>query len=202
MNKKYIIIIVILGGVIIYSFFYITKKQEYTEEIIDESFLVNSINTIEESNIENNKIKIHITGEVNMQGIIEIDEGGRIADAIEAAGGITMKADITKVNLAYVLEDGQKLYIPSIEDQNFVEIQENSGENVILTTENKTSKININKANEEELQKITGVGPSLASKIIQYREENGKFKEVEDLNNVSGIGEKKFESIKEYVCVK
>ena len=141
MNKKYIIIIVILGGVIIYSFFYITKKQEYTEEIIDESFLVNSINTIEESNIENNKIKIHITGEVNMQGIIEIDEGGRIADAIEAAGGITMKADITKVNLAYVLEDGQKLYIPSIEDQNFVEIQENSGENVIITTENKTSKI-------------------------------------------------------------
>lgn len=66
----------------------------------------------------------------------------------------------------------------------------------------KVGKININKASLEELQKINGVGPSLAQKIIQYRSANGKFKNVEDLKNVSGIGEKKFEGIKEFICVK
>lgn len=201
MNKKYIVFVIILGGIIIiYLFFYNSKNETYNINLIEENLMINNVSGTEE--IKNNKIKIHITGEVNTQGIIEIDEGGRIADAIEAAGGITLKADLTKVNLAYVLEDGQKLYIPSVDEQNFVEIQDDSGENVIVNSENKTGKININKASEEELQKITGVGPSLASKIIQYREENGKFKEVEDLNNVSGIGEKKFESIKKYVCVK
>lgn len=198
MNKKYIIFIIILGGIIIiYLISYKSKNEIYNEALINQNY-----NNITEEIVETKKIKVHISGEVNMQGIIEIDEGGRIADAIEIAGGITIKADLTKVNLAYVLEDGQKLYIPSIDDENFVEVQDDSGENVIITSENKTSKININKANVEELQKINGVGPSLAMKIIQFREENGKFKSIEDLKNVSGIGDKKYESIKEYICIK
>lgn len=198
MNKKYIIFIIILGGIIIiYLISYKSKNEIYNEALINQNY-----NNITEEIVETKKIKVHISGEVNMQGIIEIDEGGRIADAIKIAGGITIKADLTKVNLAYVLEDGQKLYIPSIDDENFVEVQDDSGENVIITSENKTSKININKATVEELQKINGVGPSLAMKIIQFREENGKFKLIEDLKNVSGIGDKKYESIKEYICIK
>lgn len=199
MNKKYIIFIVIFCGItIIYLISYKSKSNIYIDNLVEENF----DNNINEKISEIDKIKIHISGEVQMQGIIEINEGDRIADAIEEAGGITEKADLTKVNLAYVLEDGQKLYIPSVDDQNFVEIQEESGENIIVNLDNNSSKINVNNASETELQKISGVGPSLATRIVKYREENGKFKNIEDLKNVSGIGEKKYESIKEEVCIK
>lgn len=204
MNKKYIIFVAIFGGIIvIFMFFYNAKNQEYSEILIEENNTIVEVkNIIEGTENEKTKIKIHITGEVNCQGIIEIEEGGRIADAIETAGGLTTMADITKVNLAYVLEDGQKLYIPSIEDVNFNQIYEGSGENIIDGNVSKTNKVNINKASEEELQKISGVGPSLAIKIIEYRENNGKFKTIDDLKNVSGIGEKKFETIKDFIAIK
>ncbi len=203
MNRKYKIIIIVFSlGIIIFFVFYKNNNDDM-EMIMDSSDLnLNIAEEKEEKKTEEDKIKIHITGEVNNQGIIEIEYGERIADAIEKAGGLTIKADVSKVNLAYVLEDGQKLYIPSIEDTNFNEIDSESGENVIINSEQKTGKININSASQEDLQKINGVGPSLAQKIIQYRNSNGKFKNIEDLLNVSGIGEKKFEGIKEFICVK
>lgn len=203
MNRKYKIIIIVFSlGIIIFFVFYKNNNDDM-EMIMDSSDLnLNIAEEKEEQKAEEDKIKIHITGEVNNQGIIEIEYGERIADAIEKAGGLTIKADVSKENLAYVLEDGQKLYIPSIEDTNFNEIDSESGENVIINSEQKTGKININSASQEDLQKINGVGPSLAQKIIQYRNSNGKFKNIEDLLNVSGIGEKKFEGIKEFICVK
>lgn len=206
MNKKYIILIIILGTTI-FVFIYFNLKNENDFTKIDMSQFENKIeeeseNKIEESDEKEEKIKIHITGEVNVQGIIELKEGDRIADAIEEAGGITDKADVTKINLAYTLEDGQKLYIPSIEDKEIVEKEGIFESEDLLKNEEKNKKVNINKATEEELQKINGVGPSLASKIIKYRKENGNFKTIEDLKNVSGIGDKKFEGIKDYIRVK
>ena len=165
-------------------------------------------------NVENNKeeteqIIIHIAGEVKNPGIVKIKEGARIADVIEMAGGLTDKANITNINLAYVIEDGQKITIPSKEKENQNEyISSESGQGVIEETpktnleSNENTIVNINKASKEELQTLQGIGESTAQKIIDYREQNGNFKQIEDIKNVPGIGDSKFEAIKESIKVK
>jgi competence protein ComEA len=121
--------------------------------------------------------------------------------------GLTENADISEVNLAYPVEDGQKIYIPSKAEVEAAKKEEKSIETVIEAGSSSTSsttkngKININTASLEELQKISGIGESLAQRIINYRTENGKFKTIEDLKNVSGIGDKKYESIKDQICI-
>lgn len=109
------------------------------------------------------------------------------------AGGATANADFEKINLAYELSDGEKIYIYSIFDE---EIE------YTMSSDIKNTKVNINKATASELETINGVGPALAEKIIAYRTANGRFATVEDLKNVSGIGEKKFETIRDAVVVK
>lgn len=158
-------------------------------------------------NEKQNLIVVHITGEVNKPGIVELEVESRIEDAIIAADGLTTNADITNVNLAYILEDGIKIRIPSILDSKQEEvITENSGENIIkennVESSNIKNCININKATTDDFEKLPGIGTSLATRIVKYREENGKFKNIEDIKNVSGIGENKFEQIKDLISVK
>lgn len=125
-------------------------------------------------------------------------------------GGPTESADLDEVNLAYVLQDGQKVYIPSKEDkaklENKVYIMSGSGNNVIVQTVSEdekggNKKVNINTATQSELENLPGVGAAIASRIIEYRQQNGKFSKVEDLQNVKGIGDAKFNNMKEYVMV-
>lgn len=204
-RKIIVIIIIVIGIIAIIAFSIINIMNDINNEF-DYSNIVEDKSNIQEVVEEKaNVIKIHIAGEVNRTGIIELEEGLRIADAIEKAGGTTINADLSKVNLAYVLEDGQKLYIPNSEDiDNTQYISENNGDNIIETTNSATSstKVNINKASIDEFQKLPGVGPSLAQKILNYREENGKFNNIEDIKNVSGIGDKKYEGLKDYIEVK
>ena len=139
---------------------------------------------------------MHITGAINNPGVIILEEGARIVDALEAAGGETEEADVNRLNLAYVLEDGEKLYIPSKneEEQEYItQGKDNMSEG--------QSKININSAQIEELITLPGVGEATANKIIEYRKENGKFQKIEDLKNVPGIGDSKFENIKMLIKV-
>lgn len=122
---------------------------------------------------------------------------------MEAAGGLTGEADINKINLAYIVKDGQKINIPnvnSVENNNY--ITEDIGKNIIMEdVKTAGSLVNINTATQEELESVTGIGPSTALKIIKYREENGRFKTIEDIKNVSGIGNAKYETIKSEICV-
>ena len=109
--------------------------------------------------------------------------------------------------MAYVLEDGVKIRIPTIDDKENGEsyIIEGSGDNIILEENTEASSdtlVNINKADETELDTLPGIGPSLASKIIQYREENGNFKKIEDIKNVTGIGDTKYANLKDFIKVK
>ena len=205
MNKIYILHLKIIIVIILFFWFYNNGfENSYKDEIdvYDMTFIEGEDKNNEKTENKVSKIKVHITGEVLNQGLIELEEGSRIDDAIKVAGNITEFADLSKVNLAYELSDGQKVYIPSIKDESEEYISENAGENVIEDEDVKDGKININTADIDLLQTINGVGESLANKITDYRKQNGKFKSIDDLKNVSGIGEKKFESLKEYIVVK
>ena len=196
--KKIIFLSIIVGVLGIYLVYhYVTNSSS---EYIEENIYIETNNQLEEKN----KIFLHITGEVNSPGIIEIDEGARLVDVIEAAGGFTENADINKINLAYLVKDGQKINIPNVNsvDTNSY-ITENMGENIIIEdiTSSSTNLVNINTATQTELETLTGIGPSTALKIIKYREENGKEKTIEEIKNVAGIGDSKFEAIKDEICV-
>ena len=191
MNKVYIIIIVILV-VLLGMYYSINKDNSKNYENI---YLAENIIEIENKIEEISTIKVHIVGEVINPGMYEIEEGARIDDLIKKAGGGTSDIDLGKINLAYELSDGEKIYVPSIFDE--------ENEYTLTSEEEKvTTKVNVNKASVEELQTINGIGPSLASRIIEYRKENGKFSSVEELKNVSGIGDKKYESIVQFIVIK
>lgn len=196
--SKKIIVALIFLIIIIYNFF--IKKDSVEEFFYNDMIVENMQENIVVEEISN--IKVYVTGEVNNPGVIELPEGSRIEDAINSSNGLTELANLSEVNLAYTLEDGQKLYIPSINDkQNTQYISLENGEKVIETEKSSSSKVNINKANIDELKNLPGVGDALAQRIITYRNEIEKFKNIEDLKNVSGIGEKKYDSLKEYIDV-
>lgn len=200
-NNKNIYIIVVVTGVAIIIIvllinFFKEDKYDYIENFDNDKFIIEEYTEEKIENItdEDNKIKIHILGAVNYNGIIELESGSRISDAIEIAGGLTEIADVSKVNLAYVLEDGEKLYIPTIHDENDIEY--------LISESGVNEKVNINTAKIDELQNIPGVGPSIAQAIIDYRDENGKFKSIEDIKSVSGVGESKYKKMEKYIKVK
>lgn len=198
-KQKVIVVVLIIFMCLIIGYYFInkTQKNDYSElETIAEE------KEEEEEIIDEDKIVVHITGEVENEGIIELEKGARISDAIEKAGGTTEEANIADVNLAYSLKDGQKIKIPNINEEDEQIIKEEAGEDIIIEGDNKKEeKININTANQTELETLSGIGPSTALKIINYKKEHGKFNNIEDIKNVPGIGESKFENIKEYICV-
>lgn len=187
----------------------VESEQENSMQSADNTNVTDDDNDIDNTNQvteEVVEIAVHITGEVKKQGLIYLKEGSRVADAIEKAGGETENADLSQINLAYVLQDGQKIYVPNKNEKISQYITGNSGNND--TEENNTSnsskedsKVNINTANQSELDSLPGIGPSIAQKIIDYREENGNFKTIEELQNVKGIGDAKYEEIKDRVTV-
>ncbi len=203
-NIKIIILALVVLIAIIYSFVsklgVFDKPEEFSLD--DSNFVItesSNSNTSEDLPLTENKIKIYITGEVVSPGVYELSENSRVEDAINVAGGLTEKAVLKNVNLAFVLEDATKIYIPNSSDDENLEIISSEMQN--NTSQNKNQKININKANAQDLENVPGIGPSTAEKIIIYRTENGKFSSIDDLKNVTGIGEKKFESIKDYITV-
>ena len=205
-----LVIIIIFALVLIYVY---QKLYEEDSEIIlsnninDVTLNTNEIGTKEEKNDEE-KVVVHVIGEVNNPGVVTLPEGSRIIDAINKAGGKTEEADLSKINLAFIVEDGTQIYIPRInENLNQINlISDGAGIGVIINDsnleENKVEvKVNINTANKEKLETLPGIGETTAQKIIDYRETNGKFKTIEDIKNVSGIGEAKYESLKDKITV-
>lgn len=156
------------------------------------SFSVNS------SNVSKNddRIGVYISGEVKNTGVYYLKKDSRITDLINICGGLTEEADVSKINPAQKLNDSDKIIIPKKEENLNTESIEDTNESDINVQE----KININTATKDELTSLNGIGESTANKIINYRNKN-KFKEIEDIMNVPGIGEAKFSNIKDYICV-
>lgn len=162
----------------------------------------------EKENISNKEITVYVSGEVNKSGVVTLKEGDRLAVAVEKLGGTTKKADLNNINLAIRVKDEEHYIIPKIGEAKQEDLKDVNNtkdiENAEIKNENTakdSSKININTATLEELDKLPGVGEATANKIISHREENGQFKTIEDIKNVNGIGDKKFEKMKELICV-
>lgn len=204
-QRKILIIIGIL--VIILISWKIYDSSNFSK--LDENDVLNTSTSKENSEKvkeEEEFVAIHITGEVKHPGVVKVKEGSRIQDIIKAAGGLTENADISNVNLAYIVEDGIKIRIPSTTDEKNKEyISKDIGEGIIVDEENGNNNntvININTANETELEELPGIGTSIAGRIVEYRNKNGKFKSIEDIKNVTGIGDSKFEKIKDLIKIK
>lgn len=197
LNKKQKIILSIIAtiGIIAICYYFYTKEETSTN--IEELIIENK--TEEENTIDQQEdILVHITGCVQNEGVYELEENSRIKDVIEKAGGIKEDADLTNINLAEIIEDGTKIHIPSKN-----ETQENiQAVNTNIGSSSKTTKVNINTATQEQLETLPGIGSSTALKIIEYRKENGKFSSIEQIKEVSGIGESKYKKIKDYIVVK
>ena len=140
-------------------------------------------------------IKVHVVGEVKAPGVYTLPVNSIVQDAIDAAQGPTTKAREDLLNLAAVLSDGQRLYIPSSELQSTPEKSQRSQEFTL------DSLININTANQQELESLPGIGSVRAAAIIDYRAQNGYFLAIEDLLKVDGIGEATFENLKDLITV-
>lgn len=202
-----IIIVLIIVGIYVYNIRFSEDINENTNENqLNTSFVENIL----EKDDKNKEIIVHITGAVKKNGIVKLKDGARIYDAIEMAGGSTDDADLSKINLAYVLEDGQKVYIPKIGEINqenaeeeYITFEYGNNKNIIQDyNKGGNEKVNINTANQTELETLPGIGTATAEKIIDYRNKNGKFSSIEDIQNVKGIGNAKYEKIKESICVK
>ena len=190
-KKDKLIIGLIIGIVMIISSNFIREKvyNDDSLEIIKSS----ESTSIEESNTgENNIKKVHISGEILKPGVYQINEGDRLDDLVKKAGGLTQKADIDRINLALILEDQMRIIIPNIDDEN----KDTNTE--FINKSSGSEKININTADKSELMNLPNIGEKRADAIIEYRE-NKKFEKIEDIKNVSGIGDKFFESLKDSI---
>lgn len=229
-DRDYIIIGIIIISVITFMVLNIGKVKEFEEKEttgnIEKNITVSEEskdNKEKEGNEEDKKenissetgIFVHIDGYVNNPGVYQIKENERTNVLIEKAGGLKNGYSIKNINLAAKLSDGDKVYIPSIEEEKSLGNQNNNNNNVSTVGKDKNNgnnsnnnvniiknnKININTANVSELKQITGIGESTANKIIDYRENVGKFKKIEDIKEVKGIGESKFESLKNKIII-
>jgi len=196
----FILIIIIIGGGIVL----------YRNINGEDNFSINHASDISENNptiqIEIPSVIIHITGAVKNPGVYQLKSTDRIVDAVKIAGGETEEANLDLINLAALLKDGQKIIVPSkTYNENGEEINKNINNNAEVMYSSSlgsaSGKININTANATMLQTLSGIGPVLSERIIEYRNQNGFFGVIDDIKDVSGIAEKKFEGIKELICV-
>ncbi|RKD32497.1 helix-hairpin-helix domain-containing protein [Thermohalobacter berrensis] len=176
------------------------KSKEFVESETQKEDINSSLQDNEVNNEkENNEIMVHVCGQVKNSGVVVLKEGSRIIDAINLAGGPTKEADIHKLNLARKLKDEERIYVPKIGEK----VEENSINASIVNNQNSgknNGKININSATKEELKSLPGIGDVIATRIIDYRNKRD-FKRIEEIMNVSGIGEKKFNDIKELIVI-
>ena len=224
---KYIITLILVLAIICFC---VIRGNELKENNIktsiekNDNLVIKNINEITDNKEVNNKIKIDIKGQVNSPGVYELDDSSRVIDAINIAGGLTDIANTSLINLSKKLEDQMVIIIysndevlnsnvkeietvfkviekececPNIKNDSCINTELDNGS---ISDKENIGMININTASIEELMTLPSVGESKAQAIIEYREKN-KFTTIEDIKNVSGIGEALFEKIKEYISV-
>ena len=162
------------------------SENTFADNVVSSS-IEDSWHMESESSVED--IYVYICGHVNSPGVVKCLKGTRLYEAVAMAGGADDLADMSAVNLAALVADGERIYIPAY------------GEDISVIEEQTEGIVNINKATESELMTLPGIGSSRAADIVRYRTDNGRFQTIEDIMKVSGIKEAAFNKIKNYICV-
>lgn len=168
------------------------SSDEQEQETVEDEGAVEEVDEISDTE---EVITVYICGEVALPGVYDMEVGDRICDIIERAGGFTEYASTTYLNQAEVIVDGQKIYVPTVEEVDAGDVLLES------SVEEQDGKVNINTASKEELMTLSGIGESKADAIIAYREDNGGFDAIEDIQEISGIKEAVFSTIEDQICV-
>ena len=179
MKKKIISVAILVVIIIAATFFIFDTKEDATPPKDD---------------VAKNGVVVYVSGQVKTPAVVTLEDNGnlRLIDAVNAVGGLTELADSESINLAENLIDGQHVHIPTKE----IFFRELSA-----PSNNSSNLININTADAKELEKIKGIGPALAGRIIDYRTNNGAFKSTDEIKKVRGIGEKTFDKMKDQITV-
>lgn len=209
--KQYKLALVIaLIGVVIAGFMMLQREQKQENNIqqLMEQTSYSSSSTTEKSkqrseNDQGDKnegmVTVDVKGAVKKPGVYQLKSRSRVQDALLKAGGMTDEADLKSINQAQKLVDEAVVYVAKV-GENVVDVTTNTNAST-STSQAKAGLVNLNTATEADFQTISGIGQKRAQDIIAYREANGKFKSVDDLKNVTGIGAKTLEKLKEYVTV-
>ena len=195
--------IIILSRIIFITFFIILSFQIISPYFITTKpmFIASASNI----SIVNPNLKVYVKGAVKKKGLYYLPEGSRVMDAITKAGGVVKEADLTSLNLAGIVKDGDSVYVPTKQETAIA----NKSPATIHKKEKKKSnkiepgdpRIKLNKAGIAELMRLPYIGEKTAKAIIQYRTKNNGFKNIEELKNVPRIGEKRFNKIKDFVTL-
>ncbi|MCM3566547.1 helix-hairpin-helix domain-containing protein [Neobacillus mesonae] len=211
-HKLYVIlaVLVVIGGLYYFNETRpIIEPQIQSKALVDENLEAPAEEhaTKEKQEIESKppeKMMVDVKGQIKLPGVYQASEGERVIDVITRAGGLTDKADKSQVNLAEHIQDEMVIYVPEKGEEGIIAAKAQAGGGDSRnpgSAANQQRKINLNKANSQELQNLPGVGPAKADAIIEFRETKGGFKTVDDLKNISGIGDKTFEKLKDLVDI-
>lgn len=195
-----VFIIVIIAGIIYFNVSQslnskVTNQEETGEEIVQLAGEDDEGNDVDSESIQ--AFVVDIKGAITSPGVYEMKEGDRVTDIINLAGGFTKEANETEINLAQKLQDEMVIIVPE-KGQGNAETTSTSKEGI---SGESITKIKLNTATQEELETLNGIGPSKAQAIIAYREEHGTFQKIEDILEVSGIGEKTLDAFKDDIIV-
>lgn len=200
--KLYVFGVLLLCVVVGYYFFAPTPSDPLqitkTEPQLENEQTIDGIEQQKESLEEevSQTIMVDLKGAIQKPGVYEAQHGERVIDLIERAGGFTETADQSKVNLAMYVEDQMVIAVPKMGEE-VAGITINTG----VGNQTTGDKVNINTADEAELETLPGIGPSKSAAIIEYRSTTGPFKAIEDIQSISGIGEKTFEKLKDKISI-
>lgn len=193
----------------------VSEEAFSADESLDTTYTAEVQLSVEE---EEQYIIVHLCGAVVNPGVYELKQGARVVDGVISAGGFAEEASEEGLNLASPLTDGSRIYIPTATEveeartegslssgetfDGATTLYDRSGTQSASGSSPKSNLVNINTATEDELTTLTGIGPTRAKAIIEYRETSGAFKTIEDIKNVSGIGEASFRKLKASITVK
>ena len=199
MKQYFQIIFGILIGLLAAGLIILVNKPNYGEPISLSPAPTLTRTSLPKPTSTKSPILVQIKGEINSPGLYEFPENSRLEDLISAAGGLTDNANIDLINYALLLKDGDYIFIPA-EGQEIPAIARNSTANIFSGQEGSIQyPIDINKATQEELEILPGIGPAKAKDIIAYRQMVGRFSSIEDLLGVSGIGPATLESLRDHI---
>lgn len=189
---------IVIGTLVMMFVYYLSQFKTPDESVLLDEYLEQETKEVDEVVPEEIQEPIYylvdVKGQVSQPGVYEVESTLRIHEVIRLAGGFLETANVEAMNLAQKIKDEMVIYVPHLDDEIPTDVEQTWSE-----TNETNSKVSLNDATEAELQTLPGIGPSKAAAIVNYREETGSFQSIDELVNVSGIGEKTLEKLREYI---